>query len=116
MRRFSERWAGVSLSVAVILPHGPLVDALDAMRARARAGEVQAPERSGIALPRDGVLLLMPAADREHACVKLVSVHPHNPAAQLPVIHGTVLLMRADTGERLLMTFSGVIRKFTPRA
>ena len=39
---------------ARLLPHGPLVDALDAMRARARAGAVQAPERSGIALPRDG--------------------------------------------------------------
>lgn len=86
---------------ARLLPHGPLVDALDAMRARARAGAVQAPERSGIALPRDGVLLLMPAADHEHACVKLVSVHPHNPAAQLPVIHGTVMLMRADTGQPL---------------
>ncbi len=60
----------------------------------------RAPERSRLEL-RGGVLLLMPALDAEFAVTKLVTVHAGNSA--LPTVQGEVILMRADTGERLLM-------------
>ncbi|CAN5273972.1 ornithine cyclodeaminase [soil metagenome] len=55
------------------------------------------------ALPRTvvetdaGQLLLMPAAGRRHAGVKIATVAPGNPAAGLPRIQGVYVLFDADT-------------------
>ncbi|HWS74422.1 MAG TPA: delta(1)-pyrroline-2-carboxylate reductase family protein [Quisquiliibacterium sp.] len=84
------------------LPHEPLVEALRAMLLRKHAGRTAAPERLAVPLT-GGTLLAMPACDGDYASTKLVTVHPGNPARGLPTLLGEVLLMRADTGERLLM-------------
>ena len=43
----------------------------------------------------------MPAADAGVAVTKLVTVHAGNAARGLPTIQGEVIVMRAETGERL---------------
>jgi len=89
-------------ATAAALPWAGLIDALRAMLARRRAGLTQSPER--LALPlAGGILLAMPATDGEYASTKLVSVCAGNAALGLPTLLGEVLLMRAGTGERLLM-------------
>jgi ornithine cyclodeaminase/alanine dehydrogenase-like protein (mu-crystallin family) len=87
---------------AQALPYAELVDALRAMLARKRAGVTQAPERLAVPLP-GGTLLAMPACDGEYASTKLVTVHADNPERGLASIQGEVILMRAATGERLLL-------------
>lgn len=89
-------------ATAQALPYGPLIDALHAMLLRKQAGRTRSPERLAVPL-NGGTLLAMPACDDEYASTKLVTVHPGNPARGLPTLLGEVLLMRADTGERLLM-------------
>lgn len=84
------------------LPWPALVDALRDMLRRRHAGLTRSPERLAVPLA-GGTLLAMPAADGEYASTKLVTVHEGNAARGLPVLRGEVLLMRADTGERLLM-------------
>jgi len=83
------------------LPFGPLADALADMLRAAKKGEAHAPERLHLSLPQGGVLLVMPASDREVAMVKTVTVHPENPKKGLPAISGEVLAMDAATGTRL---------------
>lgn len=84
------------------LPWPGLIDALRAMLARRRAGLTASPERLAVPLA-GGILLTMPATDGEFASAKLVTICPENPTRGLPSLLGEVLLMRADTGERLLM-------------
>lgn len=84
------------------LPWPQLIDELRAMLARRRAGLAHSPERLVVPL-KGGVLLAMPATDGEFASTKLVTICPENPTRGLPSLLGEVLLMRADTGERLLM-------------
>jgi len=91
-----------AVATAAYLPYPELVPALEAMLARRRAGTTSAPERLVVPLA-GGVLLAMPACDGEFASTKLVTVHAGNAARGLPSLLGEVLLMRADTGERLLM-------------
>jgi ornithine cyclodeaminase len=87
---------------AAALPWAGLIDSLRKMLARRRAGQALAPERLAVPLT-GGILLAMPATDGEFASTKLVTVCGDNPRRGLPTILGEVLLMRADTGERLLM-------------
>ena len=89
-------------ATAAALPWARLVDALEAMLARKAAGHATSPERLVVPLP-GGTLLVMPATDGEYASTKLVTVHPANPERGLPTLLGEVLLMRADTGQRLLL-------------
>lgn len=84
------------------LPYRQLVDALRAMLLRLHAGRTTSPDRLVLPLP-GGALLAMPASDGEFASTKLVTVHVGNPARGLPTLLGEVVLMRADTGERLLI-------------
>ncbi|HLU39803.1 MAG TPA: delta(1)-pyrroline-2-carboxylate reductase family protein [Planctomycetota bacterium] len=87
---------------AELLPWPALVDALRDMLRRRHRGLTASPERLVVPLS-GGTLLAMPATDGEYASTKLVTVHEGNAARGLPVLLGEVLLMRADTGERLLM-------------
>jgi 1-piperideine-2-carboxylate/1-pyrroline-2-carboxylate reductase [NAD(P)H] len=84
------------------LPYPKLTDSIRAVLLEKKAGRTVAPERSRLELP-GGVLLLMPATDGRVAVTKLVSVHGDNAAHGLPSIQGEVIVMRADTGERLMM-------------
>jgi 1-piperideine-2-carboxylate/1-pyrroline-2-carboxylate reductase [NAD(P)H] len=80
----------------------PYVDLAESIRKMAleRASAV-APARMSLSLPAGGVLLVMPAADKEIAITKLVTVHPHNPERDLPTIQGEVVVMEATTGRGL---------------
>jgi len=89
-------------ATAAALPWGGLIDALRDMLARRRAGRTQSPERLAVPIA-GGTLLAMPATDGEYASTKLVTVCADNAARGLPTLLGEVILMRADTGERLLM-------------
>lgn len=89
-------------ATAAALPWAALADALRAMLLRRHAGRTASPERLAVPLA-GGVLLAMPATDGEFASTKLVTVHPGNPARGLPTLLGEVILMRADTGERLAL-------------
>lgn len=86
---------------AAALPYPALVAALREMLARKRDGRARAPERMVVPLTA-GTLLVMPSCDDEYAATKLVTVHTGNPARGLPTLLGEVILMRADSGERLL--------------
>ncbi|MFD0718888.1 ornithine cyclodeaminase family protein [Streptomyces globosus] len=73
--------------------------AADALAAALRAGldpEV-CPQRSAVAVPGGGELLLMPAAQGPYAGVKIAGVAPGNPARGLPRITGSYLLLDGPT-------------------
>ncbi len=86
-----------------LLPYPELADELRAVLRDKRAGIATAPQRLVLPLSDGGVLLTMPATDRDIAITKLVTVHPHNAVRGLPSIHGEVIVMDAHTGERLLL-------------
>ncbi len=85
------------------LPYPELADELRAVLRDKRAGIAVAPRRLALPVGDGGVLLVMPAADRDIAITKLVTVHPHNAEQGLPSIHGEVVVMNAHTGERLMI-------------
>lgn len=90
------------------LPYRELVMELAAMMRARRDGRAHSPER--LALPlQGGTLLCMPCTDGEFASVKLVSVHAANPSRGLASIQGEVILMRAGSGERLLLLDGPVV-------
>ncbi|MFA7666038.1 MAG: delta(1)-pyrroline-2-carboxylate reductase family protein [Burkholderiaceae bacterium] len=89
-------------ATAARLPWDGLTETLRQMLARRRAGQAVAPERLAVPLA-GGILLAMPATDGEYASTKLVTVCGDNPQRGLPTILGEVVLMRADTGEWLLL-------------
>ncbi|MEV7520977.1 NAD(P)-dependent oxidoreductase [Streptomyces sp. NPDC091371] len=55
------------------------------------------PQRSALAVPGGGELLLMPAASASYAGVKIAGVAPGNPARGLPRITGSYLLLDGPT-------------------
>lgn len=88
-------------ATAGLLPYVPLSDEIARTLALKAGGGVNAPERLSLPLPDGGVLLVMPASDGETAVTKLVTVCPANAGRGLPLIIGEVVVMRADTGQRL---------------
>jgi 1-piperideine-2-carboxylate/1-pyrroline-2-carboxylate reductase [NAD(P)H] len=86
---------------AQALPYPVLVDALKEVLLDVRRGMVTAPPRQAIALGGGATLLLMPAAGPDLAITKLVTVHPANVGGPLPVVQGEVVVLDANTGERL---------------
>lgn len=69
------------------------------------AGQAIVPVRLSLPINKDGLALTMPAAlaGASSYSVKIVSVAPANPAAGLPLITATVLLIDASTGELLAL-------------
>lgn len=121
---------------AQLLPYSPLADAIEAMLMEMRSGTARAPERMHFPLTdnadhrgrRAGVLLVMPAANRDVAMTKHITIHPENCRAGKPSIIGEVLVFDPRTGERLMLldgpTVTGrrtaavtlfATRKFAPR-
>ena len=86
---------------AARLPYVALADAIREVALARSSGAVQAPPRLALPLPGGAVLLVMPAADRDLAITKLVTVHPENPGRGRPTIQGEVVVMEASTGTRL---------------
>ena len=89
------------------LPYAALVGALREMLQRMRDGVASAPQRSVVALPNGGTLLLMPATDDTLAITKFVTVHPQN--RDQPPVQADVLVFDARTGERLMLLDGEVI-------
>ena len=88
-------------STETLLPYPALAESLREVLLSKRSGEAHAPPRLSLPLGGGASLLVMPAADGRIAVTKLVTVHPGNGARGLPTIQGEVLVMRAETGERL---------------
>lgn len=93
---------------AQALPYPPLAAAIEAMLIEMRAGTARAPERLVFKVGDDaskstGMLLVMPACNRDLAMTKHITVHPDNGRHGLPVILGEVLVFDAHNGERLMV-------------
>ncbi len=91
------------------LPYVDLAESIREVALKRESGEMRAPPRMALPLPDDGVLLVMPASDREIAITKLVSVHPQNAGRGLPTIQGEVVAMEAATGRRLGLLDGSVV-------
>lgn len=94
---------------ADLLPYPELADSIREVALASGSDEVHAPPRFALPLREGGILLVMPAADRDIAITKLVTVHPENPGRDLPTIQGEVVVMDATTGERLGLLEGGVV-------
>ncbi len=94
---------------AQALPWADLVETLRIMLDAQQQGRAVAPLRQQMALPNQGALLTMPAADETLAIVKVVSVHPRNPELGLPRVQGEVAVMRATDGTWLLILDGQVV-------
>ena len=91
------------------LPYPALADSIREVALARDSGDLQAPPRFALPLREGGILLVMPAADRDIAITKLVTVHPENFKRDLPTIQGEVVVMNATTGERLGLLEGGVV-------
>jgi len=91
------------------LPYPALADSIREVALAQSSGELRAPPRLVVPLQEGGVLLAMPASDREISITKLVTVHPQNPEHGLPTIQGEVVVMDATTGERLGLLDGSVV-------
>ncbi len=102
------------LSAADVAKCLPMPEAIASLReafGRLQAGKGRMPQRVQLDVPNDlGITLCMPAflqlPKAARTAVKVVSVYPENRARQLPVIHGLVLLLEAETG-RILAGMAG---------
>jgi 1-piperideine-2-carboxylate/1-pyrroline-2-carboxylate reductase [NAD(P)H] len=90
------------------LSYPTLADSIREVAHAAASDEVQAPPRLALPLQEGGLLLVMPASDRDIAITKLVTVHPENPGRSMPSIQGEDVVMDATTGERLGLLEGGV--------
>ena len=88
-------------ATARLTPFPVLVDALAQACLEAAGGEIASPARLVVPLNQGGIMLAMPAAARDLAIHKLVTVCPANRARALPTIHGHVSVCDPDTGEAL---------------
>lgn len=121
---------------AQALPYPELANAIETMLTEMRSGSAHAPERLvchvGNGDGRDGrpggILLVMPASNRDIAMTKHVNVHAGNARHGLPAIQGEVLVYDANNGKRLMLLDGPVLtsrrtaavsllaaRKFAPR-
>jgi 1-piperideine-2-carboxylate/1-pyrroline-2-carboxylate reductase [NAD(P)H] len=91
------------------LSYPTLADFIREVAHAAASDEVQAPPRLALPLQEGGLLLVMPASDRDIAITKLATVHPENPGRSLPTIQGEVVVMDATTGQRLGLLEGGVV-------
>ena len=88
-------------ATARLTPFPVLVDALAQACLEAARGEIASPARLVVPLNQGGIMLAMPAAARDLAIHKLVTVCPANRERALPTIHGHVSVCDPDTGEAL---------------
>jgi len=89
-------------ATARLTPFPALVEALAQACLEAARGEIASPARLVVPLNRGGTMLSMPAAARDLAIHKLVTVCPANRERALPTIHGHVSVCDPDTGQALL--------------
>lgn len=104
--------------IAKILDWGEAVQTIEAAFAALSTGHANVPLRVGLPVPAyDGLLLTMPGLissangqpDEAGLAVKMVSVFGRNPARQLPLIQGLVVLFEPDTGRPLALFDGGTL-------
>lgn len=92
-----------AVETARILPYQALIEELRSVLRDRRSDEAWVPLRLSVPLPSGAQLLVMPAADRDLVVTKLVTVHPNNPGAGLPMIQAEVIVIDASNGKRLFL-------------
>jgi ornithine cyclodeaminase len=94
-------------ATAAVLPWAALTQAIADTLADQAAGRVQAPDRWVLPVSPGTSWFLMPAwlapEAGDLAAIKLITYSAQNPARGLPSILGDVMVMRASTGQRLLL-------------
>jgi ornithine cyclodeaminase len=90
-------------STAALLPYVELAHELEAVLRDTAVGKTHAPDRVTLDLAGHGTLLVMPATDQRLVITKLVTVHPANAQQSLPSVQGEVVVLAAETGQRLFM-------------
>lgn len=93
----------IFLSAADVRRALPMKEAI-ATQKRAYAalvtGEAALPLRTAVTIPaQDAVILFMPARVSTDLGAKIVSVFPNNAQKGLPMIHGVVIMLDAETGQ-----------------
>ncbi len=94
----------------------PMKQAIEAMKqafAALSGGQAEVPLRARLPVPpHEGLTLVMPAylhGQSEALAVKTVSVFPHNPERDLPLIHAAVLALEPGTGRPLALLEGGTL-------
>ena len=100
--------------VRAVLPMAGAIQAMKSAFAALHSGQAQVPLRAQLPIPpHQAVSLFMPAFVRDDQgqalAVKVVSVFPHNPQRDLPLIHAAVLVLEADTGRPLALLEGGAL-------
>jgi len=90
------------------LPMNETIAAMKAAFAAFSSGKADVPLRSRVQIPpHEATSLIMPAyfqdQNNEALAVKIVSIHPHNPGKDLPLIHAAVIVIEADTGRPIAL-------------
>jgi len=84
--------------IETALPFSKIVEVVKTGVLNLERGDYTVPDR--LHLEQAGLTyLVMPAMGSEYFCTKLVAVVPENKSRQLPIINGTLILHRADTGQ-----------------
>jgi alanine dehydrogenase len=104
------------LNAAQVKQALPMAQAIEAMKSAYAAisnGDAHVPLRSHLEISEHrGINLYMPAhlkptGGGETLVVKIVAVYPDNPAANLPIIHASVLISEAATGKPVALLEGG---------
>jgi alanine dehydrogenase len=96
------------------LPMREMIGATKEAYAALSSGKAAVPQRIHLSIPpHAGISLFMPAylehKEFEALAIKTVSVFPNNAERGLPIIHGAVLVLEADTGRPIALLEGGSI-------
>lgn len=94
------------------LPMGEAIEGMKQAYAQLSTGKTDVPLRGRVTIAQhEATTLVMPAylQESEALAVKIVSVFPHNPQKQEPVIYGAVLVLAADSGRPLALLNGGAL-------
>ncbi|MEK6574148.1 MAG: ornithine cyclodeaminase family protein [Chloroflexota bacterium] len=93
----------IILSAADVRRALPMKEAIETQKRAYAAlvtGDVALPLRTAVTIPaQDAVTLFMPARVSTDLGAKIVSVFPNNAQKGLPMIHGVVIMLDAETGQ-----------------
>ena len=98
--------------VRLALPMREAIAGMKQAYAQLSTGKADVPLRGRVSIaPQEATTLVMPAylQESEALAVKIVSVFPHNPQKQEPVIYGAVLVLDAKSGRPLSLLNGGTL-------
>lgn len=86
------------------LPMRPAIDSQREAFITLATGQAEVPQRTPVSVPEENAtVLFMPARSASHVGAKIVSIFPKNPANDLPLVQGVLLLVDAGAGEPLAL-------------